>query len=124
MARKFIGYAVFIALILGAIWASVGDQPSGPISIAMKEAREAIKGAVEQEKLENERQLCRKMTACNKYTQVRFDCATAADFERCIQIRMGDDVGYPAICTGGNKGGPALPLDPNTPNAFTCFFLR
>jgi hypothetical protein len=69
--------------------------------------------AREQETLENERYLCRKMAACKKYDQVRRECATAGN--TCLRIKMGSDVEYSGMCSGYDEGAPAVRPDPATP---------
>jgi hypothetical protein len=107
-----------MALIGGAVWAPI-EEPT------LEERAAAILRADElKQRIVLDRYLCRKMAACSKYDRVRVDCATAADTETCLRIKMGDDFRDVETCGVDYEGGPAALLDPRTPNALRCFFLN
>jgi hypothetical protein len=66
--------------------------------------------------------LCHQAAACNKYSKVREECATAGNFKTCLRVRMGADELWSDICNGYIEGGPALPLPPKPPGRVDCFF--
>jgi hypothetical protein len=68
--------------------------------------------------------LCREAAACKKYSEARLECATAGNFINCLRIKMGEDAIYSGVCGGFDEGAPAVPLPPETPNAFQCFLRR
>jgi hypothetical protein len=113
--------------VWAVVWGAFLAPPAPPPTAAEQEREQARKDAVandQKRKLETERYLCRKMTACKKYDQVRLECATAGNFKTCLRIKMGDDAKYSDVCSGYNEGAPALPLDPETPDALRCFVLN
>lgn len=55
---------------------------------------EALEKSRKAEAAEQERQFidhCRLQKVCEKYSQVRQDCAVAGDFDKCVEVRMGDE---------------------------------
>jgi len=61
-------------------------------------------------------ELCALRSACSKYPAARQDCATAANFSRCIEIKTGRAVDE-GTCT--LKGEVSNPPD-NMPGWFAC----
>ena len=49
------------------------------------------------------RQLCMYEVICEKYGKVRQECATAGNFNTCIEVKMGNQSGLLYYCT--NDGG-------------------
>jgi hypothetical protein len=117
----------WLSLVGLAIYASFkpAAPPHIPTAQELREAAFAV-GAKERDrqKLDTERNLCRRAAACKKYDQVRLECATAGSFKTCMRIKMGDEAQYGDLCSGYNEDGPALQLDPNTPDVVRCFFLN
>ena len=106
-----------MALIGGAVWAPL-EEPTPEEKATTKLREDESK-----QRIVLDRYLCRKMAACSKYGRVRVDCATAANIETCLRIKMGDDFRDVETCGVDYEGGPAALLDPRTPNALRCFFL-
>jgi hypothetical protein len=93
-------------------------------SAALWAADQRMREQEAQERREYDLYLCRMKDACSKYDRVRLECAVAGDFRTCLRIKMGDDVHFVDVCSGYNAGGPAVPLDPQSPDAVRCFVLK
>ena len=85
---------------------------------AASEARIEEQRAAEEEK----KYLCRLKTVCKTYATVRQDCATAGNFNNCINVKMGDD---DAAMTGScsNDGKPLYP-QAKVPDNLECLFIK
>ena len=105
-----------MALIGGAVWAPIEDTE--------EKATTKLRADEHKQRIVLDRYLCRKMAACSKYDRVRVDCATAGSIDTCLRIKMGDDFRDVETCGVDYEGGPAVLLDPRTPNALRCFFLN
>ncbi|MBS0379006.1 MAG: hypothetical protein JSS29_11015 [Proteobacteria bacterium] len=60
--------------------------------------------------------LCRVKAACAKYATARQECATAGNFELCLNIKMDEDAVYQSSCS---NDGHMLDLE-HAPNALDC----
>ena len=56
-------------------------------------------------------------------TAARLECATAANFNMCLNIKMGSEADYIGACSGFKEGAPAVAPSPEAPNLLECFFL-
>jgi hypothetical protein len=63
--------------------------------------------------------LCRLSAVCTKYGRSRQDCAVAANFENCMEIKMGRDASLTFKCTDEGRVGGQIPY---VPSASECFF--
>jgi hypothetical protein len=88
---------------------------------ADKEAanKEAANKEAANKEAANKTELCRLSAVCTKYGRSRQDCAVAANFENCMEIKMGHDASLILNCTDeGQIWSP--PKD--APSAVECFF--
>ena len=94
-----------------------------PEQIEAREAAEARQSAEQAAAQETKRRLCEVKSICERYGQARQDCAPAADFDRCIRIKMGEE-GYGVLdaCTDG--GHLKAQSQPPEPGAVECWFNR
>jgi hypothetical protein len=121
---------VLVSFLAFAVW-SAATSPPTPTEQATRRERDAGLAKQRQDELakqrhdeiESRRLLCRAAAACKKYSEARFECATAGNLKTCLRIKMGDDAPYSGICSGYDEAAPAVPLPPETPDAVTCFFL-
>ena len=97
--------------------------PSNQAPISQPVETKAQSSAEQQLSTEKERWLCKKAAVCTKYGDARFQCATAANFKSCVQIKMGSDADYIGVCSDFVEGAPAIPTSSDTPNSVRCFFL-
>ena len=67
--------------------------------------------------------LCDLAASCKRYSAARLDCAPAADFKACIQIKMGPHADDQVYACGGYGVGAVTALPPDTPSDFECFLL-
>jgi len=116
----------FIGVI---VWAFMTAPSPTPEQKAAEEAarleeeaarlnRQARDPVAERQKTQLKQELCHEAKACKKYSEARLECATAGK-----RIKMGEDSFYSDMCSGYDVGAPAVPLPPETPTAFECFFL-
>ena len=122
------GFLIFFAA-MGAVGLAITYIPQILMSpaerasfIAKQIAEEAqirtLQSAAEEEK----KYLCRLKTVCKTYATVRQDCATAGNFNNCINVKMGDD---DAAMTGScsNDGKPLYP-QAKVPDNLECLFIK
>lgn len=63
--------------------------------------------------------LCHEQAVCEKFGAVRQECATAGNFQNCINVKMGDeDAGLTDMCS---TDGKLAYLPPDMPNWLNCF---
>jgi len=67
------------------------------------------------------KELCRTKDLCTRYAMSRQECATAGNFDLCLNVKMGDDVANISGCTnqGKLKSEP-----PDMPGWLTCLEAR
>jgi hypothetical protein len=84
--------------------------------------KETAAHQIEQHKFLLEKYTCRQIEACEKYADVRQQCATAGDFGNCIKVKMGDES---AQLIGGctNDGKSLIPKE-DVPNPLRCWVLN
>ena len=68
------------------------------------------------------RQLCMYEVICEKYGKVRQECATAGNFNTCIEVKMGNQSGLLYHCT--NDGGVLQSIASDLPNVVDCWFYK
>jgi hypothetical protein len=85
-------------------------------------AREDARASAEADR-ERKQRLCAVKEICARYGRARQDSAPAADFDRCIRIKMGAE-GYEVLdaCTDG--GHLKAQSQPAEPGAVECWFNR
>ena len=63
---------------------------------------------------------CPQMLLCRDYFGVRQDCATAGNFDLCLEVKMGAEKRR-AAATACTDGGQPRGVDPSTlPSLFDC----
>jgi hypothetical protein len=77
--------------------------------------REQQQKQQQEQRHQYERELCLRAAACEKYSAMRLECATAGNFKNCLHIKMGAQAIYIDPCSGFNEGAPAVPSPPETP---------
>jgi hypothetical protein len=102
------------------VWYAMTESPN---QAAVEHQRLVREEQIDTQKTQLREQLCLEAEACKKYSEARLDCATAGNFKTCLRIKMGEDSFYSDICSGYDLGAPAVPLPPETPTAFECFFV-
>lgn len=119
-----LGIVFFFVVLIGiAIWGALTAPPPTPEQQAAADERSKATKQKREQKEQREAELCHMASACKKYDDVRLQCATAGDFQRCLRIKMGDDAGFSGVCSGYDEGAPAQPLPPETPNPAQCFVI-
>jgi hypothetical protein len=68
--------------------------------------------------IESRRNLCAAKARCSAYGEARQTCATAGDFENCLQIKMGNE--YSSARSQCVSNGKLNPTVASTPTAFDC----
>jgi hypothetical protein len=58
--------------------------------------------------------LCQRAAICKQYDTARLECATAADFNMCLQIKLGGELDPTCV--------PGFPPPLGTPNHIECLF--
>lgn len=72
---------------------------------------------------ERTKELCTIKAVCEKYGEVRQQCATAGNYQNCLQIKMGtEDYDKVEACT--EDGKPLYVTSANMPDAISCFLTR
>jgi len=67
------------------------------------------------------KELCRARDLCTRYANYRQECATAGNFDLCLNVKMGDDAAKIGACT---NNGNLLTEPPNMPDWVTCLEAR
>jgi hypothetical protein len=110
--------AVYIFLIVFDRMQTPEQRAALKEQIRANEARKAEKREVEASVNAAKRELCRQGRMCREYGQARQQCAIAANFDACIQIKMGAEASCIDDCTddGELRDEPGMPW-------IKCFFL-
>jgi hypothetical protein len=117
-----------LALLIAAfVWWMIAPPPPPPTEEEKqaqyrREQQWARERQQREQRRQYERELCRLAAACEKYSAIRLECATAGNFKNCLRIKMGADATYIGPCSGFDEGAPAVPPSPETPNKVQCWF--
>ncbi len=67
--------------------------------------------------------ICRWKTVCSMYPDIRYDCASAGSFDKCMSVRMSPSLYMEAknICT---ESGLIKSADAEVPNFARCFIAK
>jgi hypothetical protein len=132
------GWKIFWRIFWGAIvvWilgASAWEvtHPPPPETQEQTQARvvaqRAAQAAYETKKMqdlvvaERKRNLCNLQAVCTKYGDTRQSCATAGNYNTCLNVKMSNDIGVVSLCT--NDGRIANPPN-DMPNTLECLLTK
>ena len=95
--RTFLGYglaAIPLSLLAIGVFGALFEPkpPAAPVSPELKQWREAQMDEQQRQAVrvaERKQHLCRQQTLCRKFGEVRQACATAGDYKKCVDIKMG-----------------------------------
>jgi hypothetical protein len=124
-----LGMSGLAMLIAAFVWdATIRPTPWPPTEEEKRQEQQRVEEQQRREQQRNQRreyrrELCRLVAACEKYSAIRLECATAGNFKNCMRIKMGADATYIGLCSGFDEGAPAVPSSPETPNKVECWFL-
>jgi hypothetical protein len=85
---------------------------------AIETRREASKQAAKEHQ-EFLTAMCHQQGVCDKFGKARQECATAGNYDRCIDIKLGaDDAASVGSCT---EDGKMTYTPPDMPNSINCW---
>jgi len=99
---------VIVGMCAFVVWALMNPPPVE--TIQQTQAREDALNSQAQTQAaaaERRRQYCRDASICEKYSTSRQECASAGNFDTCMSVKMGDDLGVAGQCT--NDGALQYP---------------
>jgi hypothetical protein len=127
-------FVILILGILAVVWIAASRPDPVPTEtpeqtqariLAQEQNASVMQQQAAQRQIANERtkELCAIKAVCEKYGEVRQQCATAGNYQNCLQIKMGTgDYDKVEACT--EDGKPLYITSANMPDAITCFLTR
>jgi hypothetical protein len=100
--------------------AQFAEQERQKAELARQSAEQERQRALAQS--QRNKSLCHMAAVCAKYATTRQECATAGNFDTCINVKMGDDTANISACTNDGELYEGEPTD--MPNPITCFLIE
>ena len=105
------------------VWGVTNPPPvETPEQVQARQALEMRNAQLRAAAAERSRSLCKLQAVCARYGAARQQCATAGNFENCINVKIGDD-DFDEIGSCTNDGSIRYPPD-DVPNHLECFLLN